>query len=662
MAKPRLVLRSSAQRTEGRQKLKGNSAAISSIVLVPSNELADQYMSWARQLIPPSVAAKMDSVIQCVKRGDEVRSPDQQVRDLLDNPPHILVATPRRAMEILEQPGGAAILGLSSLRTLVLDEVDSLLDLPGKYPSAKTIWKNIQHPPPGLSFLNDVMRLRGTYSGGSLIPSAGMEVSHGYEGSERRPPEHIRRTQHRSNERMASVAWLNPPKILRRNETPLQLVACSASANAILRHFLGAKTGWLRLGIRAKDQDSLVLGRREAQRDQANGMVTGRWIDLTGLSGDTGPLADRKKQEELRESLARRGELTRMPKELQHCCIVVDEGPPDSSPPMRNFSPKRLGKSLGTDPRATSELTSLLDEKDPNLPPVNLKSRKAKNIVKEVATSTKANLDKLVVHSFALEGRGKIDDGLLEALAYAFVAEGAMRSLVFIPPGWSLRSTEAMLSELGLPIVSLEELKRHESRGTATPAVALLQSTSGRGLDLPHLSHVFIVGTDALGDAVQYTHLAGRASRLSGFFSATSDVSHLFRSPGRVITLVRGLKAEHQIRNESILETWKTMDSIRRVGQSIGASVGKPLLISTAEQKISAVYRTLRITPRRVKLGVPEFDEPFGEESDLSEEAEAEAGEVLNEGKENHINEARASAEAETGGAAADEEGSARVA
>lgn len=614
MAKPRIVFKQGSGAAHG----------IASLVLVPTNELAEQYVAWARQLIPPSMASSLKNVIQSAVRGDQTRTPQEQIDDLVKAPPHILVATPRRAMEILREPGGLGILGVHSLRTLALDEADSLLDLPGRYPSAKMIWKNLQHPPPGLHFLNEVMRIRGSYSGGSLIASAGLEPSRGKTGDERRPPEHIRRTQHRSNERTRDMEWLTPPKILRRNEVPLQLVACSASANAVLRHFFGAKTGWIRVGIRADEQQSLALGRRQVQRGGASATraVTGQWIDLTGLSGSTGVRMSEEDQRKMRDTLAERGELTMMPKELQHCCVVVDEGAVGGLPPMRNFSAKRVGKSLGMDPETTPDLkssaSSLIDESDPALPPVNLQSRKAKAIVKEVMGSTRSNLDKMVVTSFSAGAPHAVDAEMLESLAYIFATEGARRSLAFIPPQWSLRSVQTQLQELGVPVVSLDEMRRvDDGDDKGAPKMTLLQSTSGRGLDLPHLSHVFVLGTDALGDTVQYTHLAGRASRLSGLFDAdanvsgedVTDASSVHRNPARVVSLIRGLSAEDQLKNERTLEAWRTFNKEGTTAGSAAAArrAGKPLLISSGEKRISAIYHRLGIRARRVELGMRDF-------------------------------------------------------
>ncbi|CAO1621739.1 unnamed protein product [Sympodiomycopsis kandeliae] len=608
MAKPRIVFKGNKRSEE--EKVSPASHGVSSLILVPTNELAQQYVAWAKQLLPPSMASSIDSVIQCLIRGDPSRTDAEQIDALRTRPPHILVATPKRALEILNIPGGAALLGIGTLRSLALDEVDSLLDLPGRYPSAKTVWKNLQHPPPGLQFLNAVMKSRGTFSGGDLLASAGLEPSRGKIGDERRPPENIRRVQHKGNEKVRNdIKWLNSPKRLRGNEQPLQLIACSASANAVVRHFFGAKTGWLRVGLGVDEGNSHKLGRWDNSTQRK---TTGKWIDLTGLSGSAGVRMNEREQVKMRNVLQEQGELGMLPAELEHCCIIVDEPAPRSdtdekvSLPMRNFSAKRIGKSLGSTP--SERLSQLQGElsSDPNVPStINLHSRKTKKMISEVM-DTRSNLDKMVVPSYD-EGRAghEIDTTLLESFAYIFVSEISTRSIVFIPSSWSLRKTMTHLEELGLPVVSLDSLRQPSSDQESK--VAVLQSSQGRGLDLPNLSHVFIIGTQSLGDSVSYTHLAGRTSRLSGMFN-----QHTRRRTGRVISILNGLSATDQIRNSRVLDNWK---SDEKKGE------GKPMLISTAEKRISSIYHRLDIKPRRIKLGVDlqEYANEFEEQEQMED-------------------------------------------
>ena len=104
LARPRLLFKDRSDATPG----------ISALVLVPSNELAYQYMRWARELMPAELGAHMDAVIQCMVRGDAALSSiEAQSERLRRTPPHILVGTPARIEECLASgPQGAHLLGV----------------------------------------------------------------------------------------------------------------------------------------------------------------------------------------------------------------------------------------------------------------------------------------------------------------------------------------------------------------------------------------------------------------------------------------------------------------------------------------------------------------------------------------------------------------------
>ncbi|WFD20449.1 hypothetical protein MCAP1_002693 [Malassezia caprae] len=441
-------------------------AGISALVLVPSNELALQYLRWARELMPPELHGHMDAVLQCVVRGST--EPDSQCERLRRQPPHVLIGTPTRVQEILRMPHGAALLGVPTLRTLVLDEADALLQLPGRFPSEKQRWKHAVHRTPGLDVLNTVMQTRATYSGGERIMSAGLERGQHTRGTERRPPEPIRRTQYRGAEK----SDLAPPLERVPGAVPLQLVCTSATANSVLRHFFGARTGWLRTNTRET-------------RELA------RWIDLTGLSGQLSAV-----------DVPLSGAL---PRELDHACVVVDDAREGVPMGLRNLDMRR---------RAVPDAPV----RAPALP------------------------------------RHAVDPLLLEALAYVYASEGVRRAIALVPPQWSVRRVADELASLGVPV---HVVQPDDAARSADECLYVLQSTSARGLDVPGLSHVFLVGIDAVQDAVHYTHAAGRVSRITGASAGA-------RPPGDVVTLLR--------RDPSV------------------------------EVKMTRLYERLRVTPRALSL------------------------------------------------------------
>ena len=498
LAKPRLVFRAPQQ-----QGARGSDAAhvpgISALVLVPTTELAQQYMRWARTLIPGSVVSQLDTVVQAAVRGEQ--TVQEAAARLRANPPHIVIGTPTRVQELLNEPNGARLLGLRTLRTLVLDEADAVLQLPGRFPSAKQRWKHEVHRAAGLDVLSRVMQLRPTYSGGDQHMSSGLEAHGARRGDERRPPERVRRTQYQGAELPTDLA---PPRVRRPGETPLQLVCTSATANSVLRHFLGARTGWLRTNTRET-------------------RTTARWLDLTGLSGTISEA----------DSVPGQG-ASALPHEIEHACVVVDAPPEHAAhAPMRNLHMGQVRSAPATERAVQPE-------------------------------------------------EHVVDVPLLEALAFVFASHGVRRGLALVPARWSLARTQAVLEALGVPAHPLDGRTGEQRVVDEEPVLYLLQSTSVRGLDLPGLSHVFLVGLAAVRDAVHYTHVAGRVGRVDA-------AGHGGRAPGLVVTLLRGLGPDGQ-------------------GHEPGVSLDAGSApISSSERKMSLVYRRLGLRPQPLDLSPAEL-------------------------------------------------------
>ncbi|WFD31206.1 hypothetical protein MSPP1_002240 [Malassezia sp. CBS 17886] len=532
LAKPRLLFRqNSGAATPG----------VAALVLVPSNELAMQYMAWAHQLVPDALHTSLASMVQCVVRGDA--HPDTQLAMLREMPPHVVVGTPMRVREILAQPGGADLLGVHTLRTLVLDEADALLQLPGRFPSQRQVWKHLAHRAPGLDVLNTVLSCRATYSGGTPQLTAGLEVRRGARGDAQRPPEHIRRTQYRGAERTPQLA---PPRAREPGVAPVQLVCMSATANSVLRHFLGARTGWLRTNTKETIESAA-------------------WHDLTGMSGSDAGAGSMHAPRAI-------------PREISHACLVV-EAPQGGAP----------GEALLGD--APSEAPQS------DMPPSNARHSPPPPVhhtpVPPSASPVIRNLDTTDAPAAAAPARDgdrggvaapraspaehEVDTHLLEALAFAFAADCVYSGLALIPPRWSVRRTQAALEALGVPVAVL-------TPGAAPPAAStephlfLLQSSSARGLDVPGLSHVFLVGLAAVGDAVHYTHVAGRVARV-GWGAGAERPASAERPPGKVVTLLRSVQdTEH---------AW-------------------PNATSPAEQKMARVYKRVGVVPRAFDLSLME--------------------------------------------------------
>ncbi|SNX82195.1 related to RRP3 - protein involved in rRNA processing [Melanopsichium pennsylvanicum] len=572
LSKPRIVFRDQTPQDAASSKSKRSSpqTGITSIIMVSSNELALQYMRWARTLFPSSSLPSLDPVIQCLIRGGlpgaEALTPEHELKRLKTAPPHILIGTPGRIKDILDMPAGSSLLGLDTLKTLVLDEADAVLQLPGRFPSHKQRWKHEVHKAPGLLVLNAIMKRRATYSGGEKHLSAGLENRPGKRKDERRPPEHVRRNTYRAAERDNAdpSTGLALPMPRGAGVNPLQLVATSATANSVMRHFFGARTGWLRTGAK---ESGLTFAPQ-----------VGRWIDLTGLSGksmvDQGIRGlfganERSRTDSLiQTSLYQRP--STMPASITHTCVVVDEAPLSkllAAVPLRNFEPKLARKKR--------DFLSA--------PPVPLDE------TVESDDHTIVGDDFVVIKPATEPQEHEMDQTLIEALAFCFASEGVDRGLALIPARWSLLKTRAALEALGVTVrlasnvpsgANAAPAQSDTANIAANPELYLLQTTSSRGLDIPALSHVFLVGYASVIDAVSYVHSAGRVARIGGNPDAPAT--------GKVVTLLRGLS------HDTELPTHVQEEQVKKPSK----------VISTSEAKMANVYRRLGVVPRKFDLGL----------------------------------------------------------
>lgn len=128
------------------------------MVIVPHRDLAFQLMQWIRQLCPHNLESSLDSIGQVCVRGIPDLPLDVQIRKLREQAPHILIGTPQAFLEIIEKDKGA--LQIPTLDTVVLDEADYLLPVPGRRgsPKDKRNWE--KHPPPTLTILNALFAAR----------------------------------------------------------------------------------------------------------------------------------------------------------------------------------------------------------------------------------------------------------------------------------------------------------------------------------------------------------------------------------------------------------------------------------------------------------------------------------------------------------------------
>lgn len=392
---------------------------ITSVLVVPNQELAFQLVSWTRSLFPNATQQQLDGMIQAIytessplaqtlarnsttpksTTSKNDRKPlltplekDPQVERLAKTLPHVLVATPVRLWNLIER----GVLDLSGIETLVLDEVDHLIRLPKRFASQRQIFNRDLHPKPAELAVREI--IRSAKAAGRYTEQEGSKSGR------------------------------------------IQIVAASATMNRPIRHWLETNN-WI--------QDA-------------------EWVDTT-------------------KSVV-------LPEGIEHHCLVVG---PDS---IRNMK-------LESDYKGTTDDVGEVDWADKD------KSWKEQQLLPSEESVTKFRDD---------------DDRMLEGVATACMLDGIQTACVFFCSSPSLNDVATRLQgDFGLSVKLLEDAF-HANQGpkhelVRRKGVYLAHESNARGLDMPGLSHVFIVGMPSTPSS--YLHMAGRTGRMG--------------KKGTVITIIR---------------------------------------------------------------------------------------------------------------------------
>ena len=122
-------------------------------------------------------------------------------------------------------------------------------------------------------------------------------------------------------------------------------------------------------------------------------------------------------------------------------------------------------------------------------------------------------------------------------MAIIFAVEVSDLALLVVPPSSSVEKTVEELQDIGVDARKFdlrsggmfgfgersEERGEGEKRGPG-PVLLVAAPATTRGVDLPYLTHVFVLGVPDLGEAAVFKHIAGRVDR--------------FGRGGKVITLL----------------------------------------------------------------------------------------------------------------------------
>lgn len=127
-----------------------------SLLLVPHRDLAYQFSHWTERIVTATGRPPLSAPTQVVVRDQE--EPSSHVSRLREKPPSILIATPQAILDILHEDEHG--IDFSSLGTVVVDEVDSMVDFVPAYASKdrkkRLAAKMTRHPSPGKLLLDQI--------------------------------------------------------------------------------------------------------------------------------------------------------------------------------------------------------------------------------------------------------------------------------------------------------------------------------------------------------------------------------------------------------------------------------------------------------------------------------------------------------------------------
>ncbi|ORX90568.1 P-loop containing nucleoside triphosphate hydrolase protein [Basidiobolus meristosporus CBS 931.73] len=104
------------------------------------------------------------------------------------------------------------------------------------------------------------------------------------------------------------------------------------------------------------------------------------------------------------------------------------------------------------------------------------------------------------------------DDVMLESVAAACQAEDVQSAVIFVPSGTSISDFIFRLEEYGISPTELSQRYHKSNLGSKEQRIYIATEHVARGIDIPDLSHVFIVGLPS--SPTSYLHMAGRSGRM----------------------------------------------------------------------------------------------------------------------------------------------------
>ncbi|KAF9904407.1 hypothetical protein BX616_001308 [Lobosporangium transversale] len=495
-----LALLSKPRRRVGVAPLGESRPGITSVIIVPNQELAFQLEAWTRSLLPTLTDQQFDGLIQTIytpsmaslDNGRESmldkyetlytnkhhqhahrlplkqliaqssaksavhQKKDEQIQRLVRTLPHVLIATPVRLWDLIQQ----GILDLSMVETLVLDEVDHLIRLPKRFASQKEIFNRDRHPKPAELAVREIMR--SAREAGRYDNKSGDSVT-----------------------------------------DRIQVIAASATMNRPMRHWLETNN-WVHDHKWVDTTKSVILPMGIKQHCLVVGPTSVRNIRLASDFS-------RWKYEKVTHA-----------EEFESVAVKKDD--------MQEIDWEETDQAWQKAGRESMYGNDRGKDKE--------KGRDKEKSWEEC---------QLRVHGAApeLEGATAVekfnddDDRMLEAVAMACMLDKVDTACVFFCTSFSLNQLAFRLEhDFGINVKQIGSAFDHHQQqkeqklelGTIVQSgqklskgIYIAHESNARGLDLPGVSHVFIVGLPSAPSS--YVHMAGRTGRMG--------------KKGQVVTIIR---------------------------------------------------------------------------------------------------------------------------
>lgn len=451
----------------------GEKPGITSLIIVPHRDLAFQMLHWIKAIVnasypPPS---DMNTLAQVVTREGSTTLATQ-IESLNSTPPHILLGTPQALMDIYNM--APAALQIESLATIAVDEVDYLIDIPSPHlrkAREATAWRNFRkHPSPTRQLLDAIMQARKPGS----VPLVHLTTVHPLK---RGAPSRL--TNHADRPRGAAETQ----NLANSSVKPIQVIMTSATAHSNLRDYVLRDTRWI-----GGDEGNYlsVLGREVNQRHVHMAEV------FQGAR----------------------------PEVVHHAFIVSRDGQ------LANIDGARWPPGEAAAEGVHGAFPEVPEQSDSDKP-LNIEMReKMDSDMAPTQGSLLLHFMKISISEYCADNESRplnaLSPEMFEAIATFFALDVMRLALLVLPPNASVPSAVQDLQDLGINAESFDMRSGAAARFSradqvaaedANPMLLVATPTSTRGVDLPSLTHVFVLGVPDAGDADVFLHIAGRVDR-----------------------------------------------------------------------------------------------------------------------------------------------------